>query len=42
MIKRYKVEVIATKCHRNRGRISLFSKEKENYDSDTIDNMDSD
>lgn len=35
-----KIEAMATKCCRNRGRISLSSREERNYVNDTGDNTD--
>ena len=42
IVEKRKIEVIAAKCCRNRRRISLSSKEEENYDSNTADNTDPD
>lgn len=34
MIKRQKIKLIAVKRYKNRGRISLFNKQKKNLKSD--------
>ena len=41
-MEKRKTEAMAAKCRRARGTISLSSKEKENYKSDTEDEMDPD
>lgn len=40
MIKKWKTEAITVKCQRVRESICLFSEEKENFDSDTEDEID--
>ena len=40
IVKRQKTKAIATKCCKDRGRISLLNKKKGNYKSDTKDNID--
>ncbi len=42
MIEKQKAEAIAAKHRRNRGGISLSSKEEKNYHSDTVDDEDPD
>lgn len=39
-MKKRKTEAIATKRHRNRGKINLPSKEKRNYESNIRDDTD--
>lgn len=41
MIKKQKIEAIAIKYNRNKREISLFSKKKDDYNNNTIDNIDS-
>ena len=40
MVEKQKTEAMDAKCHRNRKGISLFSKKKGNYKSDTRDDID--
>ena len=40
IVEKQKIEAMATRCQRGRGRISLSSEEKENYESDTGDKTD--
>lgn len=42
MIERRKTKAIATKCQRVKGGIHLSSEEKDNYESDTRNEIDSD
>ena len=42
MVERQKTEAIIAKCHKNRGRICLFSREEQNHESDTRDKTDPD
>ena len=42
MMERQKTETMAARRQRARGKISLSSKEEENYESDTGDETDSD
>lgn len=37
MVKRQKTKAIIAKRYKNKRRISLFSREKKNYESKTID-----
>lgn len=39
IVEKEKTKALTAKHHKNRGRISLFSKEKKNYESDIRDNM---
>ena len=41
-MKRQKIEALVVKCQKARGEISLFSKEKKNYKSDTRNQIDLD
>ncbi len=40
MVEKQKAEAIAAKRWKNRGESSVSSEEKDNYDSDTIDDID--
>ena len=40
IVERQKTKTIAARCQRTRGRISLLSKEKKNYESDSGDETD--
>lgn len=42
MVEKRKIEAMATKYQRIRGGISLFSEEKENYESNIRDKTDPD
>ena len=42
MIEKRKIEAMATKCQKVRGRISLSNKKKKNYENDTKDETDLD
>lgn len=39
---RYKIKAIIAKCYRNRGRISLSNRKKENYEDNIENNTDLD
>lgn len=42
MVKRQKIEAMAIKRRKDRGEIILFSREKENHESETKDDTDPD
>lgn len=40
MVKKQKIEIMIIKNHKNRKRMNIFGRKKENYKSDKRNNMD--